>query len=137
MQGGRYLAVGLAGAASPTFDDVCNVFAEDFLEQAEQTYSDFDVQGYLDQNCGGSYGGCNDPLLDVTQQCGVFEACPTSPNGCLGNLMGCITEMTGNPNGISARDIYLAYDYIRVGYNQGQWTHNISSPYPPVDISLP
>ena len=111
-------------AAQGTSTDrmICDAF-ESFLEGEIRSGNKIDAEKFLEENCNGEYGACDDPLLDVTG-CGMFHACPQSPYDCEFNTYRCVDSMINLSDGYTISELTNALIYITTSYNQGYWPHN-------------
>ena len=98
---------------------------EEAIEDHVQSWRDFDTEKFLDENCNGEYGRCDDPLLDVTG-CGMFNTCPQSPYDCEFNTLRCIDNMLNLSDGYTMNEVINATIYIHSSFHQGYWHHNMS-----------
>lgn len=122
LTGGAFWAVMTNAGISPFTDDTCDKAAEPLLDYATEAYDDFDTQEFLDENCGGTVGNCDDPLLNP-QPCGPFEVCPEFPQDC-NFAVQCMNGMLNMDQGnYSANDIYNSMLYIENARMMGQWSH--------------
>lgn len=92
------------------------------IEEHMESWSDFDTEKFLEDNCNGEYGGCDDPLLDVTG-CGMFHTCPRAPYDCEFNTLKCIDHMLDLSDGYTMNEVVNATIYIHSSFHQGYWHH--------------
>lgn len=95
---------------------------EEALEDYYESWNNFETEKFLDENCNGEYGACDDPLLDVTG-CGMFHTCPQSPYDCEFNTLRCIDSMLNLSDGYTISEVVNATMYISSSYYQGYWHH--------------
>ena len=118
-------AVGAAMSAKANAETLVCDNIEKFIESEVEGMSNFDTQLFLDENCQGEYGKCNDPLLDVNG-CGVFDVCPQSPYDCEFNTLRCLNGMINFSDGYTVHEVINALIYMQTSFNQGYWHHNQS-----------
>ena len=124
-QGGTavWLAVAPRTAGGFSVDRMMCDSLESFLESEIESANKIDVERFLEENCNGEYGACDDPLLDVTG-CGMFNTCPQSPYDCEFNTYRCVDSMINFSDGYTISELTNALIYITTSYNQGYWPHN-------------
>lgn len=125
---GAYGAASVWAAASPyvaqgtSMDTIACSSIESFLESQIESANSIDVDKFIEENCNGMYGGCDDPLLDVNG-CGMFHTCPQYPHDCEFNTLRCVDSMINMSDGFTILEMTNALTYIHSSYNQGYWHH--------------
>lgn len=126
---GGSTAVGAAfGTGTLTFsDEACNdQTAISLLDYATKTYENSDSEAFLEENCGGTLGNCDDPLLNPIS-CGPYEVCPESPLDCMFPVQCMNGMLKMSENGFSANDVFNSVNYMNNARNNGIWAHQESS----------
>lgn len=113
------------------YDEMVCEYIESAVENNINGFDNFDTEKFLDENCGGVLGNCDDPLLSMDYDCGIFEACPHSPLECNNYIAGCLNQMLNFKEGFTATELIIATDYLLSGMQQGTWEHK-SLETPPI-----